>query len=132
MKKKITLIIDAGINLILAVLLLSFSPKTASFFCVPSAKINFYPNILGAVFLGITAALIIEAFRKPENNQSTGLGLVGAICINLCCGLILLLWLLFGNLNLPLKGNIFLWTLVIILILISTVELVNNFKRKAN
>lgn len=131
MRRKITLLIDAIINLILAILLLSFSPELASFFGVPSAQISFYPNILGAVFLGITIALIIEAYRNPSKNNNIGLGLTGAICINLCGGLVLLLWLVSGNLTLPLKGKIFLWTLDLILILLSTAELLNVLK-KAN
>jgi hypothetical protein len=129
MNKKISLLADASINMILAVLLLLFSPGLADFFGVPSAYSNFYPNILGAVFLGITIALIIEAFRNPANNKNTGLGLTGAICINLCGGAVLLLWLVFGNLSIPLKGRIFLWILDLILLLISIIELVNIFKR---
>ncbi len=129
MKRRITLLIDAGINLVLAVLLLSFSTGTADFFGVPSADISFYPNILGAVFLGITTALIIEAYRKPSNNNSIGLGLIGAVCINMSGGLVLLFWLVFGNLELPVKGNIFLWTLDIILLVVSIIEFVNILKK---
>lgn len=129
MKRRATLLIDAVINLILAILLLSFSPGIADYFGVPSAHINFYPNILGAVFLGITIALVIEAYRNPENNKTVGVGLIGAICINLCGGFVLLLWLLTGNLVLPSRGKLFLWTLDILLLLISIVELI-NIRRK--
>jgi hypothetical protein len=130
MKKKTTLSIDALVNLILAILLLLFSPKMADFFGIPSANINFYPNILGAVLFGITIALIIEAFRNPSNNNKAGLGLVGAICINLSGGFVLFLWLVFGNMSLPLKGNIFLWSLDLLLLLISSIELFNILKKK--
>jgi len=102
----------------------------ADFFGIPSANNNFYPNILGAVFFGITIALIIEAFRNPSNNNKVGLGLIGAVCINLSGGFVLLLWLVFGNMSLPLKGNLFLWTLDLILLLISTIELFNIMKKK--
>jgi hypothetical protein len=129
MKRRIILLIDALINLILAILLLAFSPEMAGFFGVPPADINFYPNILGAVFFGITIALILEAFRKSANHNRVGLGLTGAICINLCGGFVLLLWLVWGNLALPDKGTIFLWTLDLILLLISTIELVNILKK---
>lgn len=129
MNKKITLIIDATINLILAILLLFFSPKIADIFGVPLADSSFYPNILGAVLLGITIALTIEAYRNPINNNSVGLGLTGAICINLCGGFVLLLWLVLGNLDLPIKGKLFLWTLDLILLVISTIELVSIKKR---
>ncbi len=129
MNKKITLIIDATINLILAILLLFFSPKIADILGVPLADSSFYPNILGAVLLGITIALTIEAYRNPINNNSVGLGLTGAICINLCGGFVLLLWLVLGNLDLPIKGKLFLWTLDLILLVISTIELVSIKKR---
>lgn len=123
MNKKTTLLIDASINFILAVLLLAYSPKTVNFLGVPDSYNFFYPNILGAIFLGITIALIIEAYRK-QRDRYVGLGLVGAISINLCGGFVLLLWLLFGGLNLPLRGLIFLWILDLLLLVISSIELI--------
>ena len=127
MKKRITLLIDAFINLILGILLLCFNPVIYNFLGVPASDTNFYPNILGAVFIGITFALIIEAFGK-KRSEFTGLGLIGAICINICGGLVLSLWLIFGNLNLPLHGQIFLWSLALILLIISSIELFFNMK----
>ena len=44
--------------------------------------------------------------------------------INLCSGFVLAIWLLFAKLALPLRGQIFLWILVFILIIISTIELI--------
>lgn len=127
MRKKITLLIDALINLILGILLLGFSPRLCIFLGVPKSNTNFYPNILGGILIGITLALIIEAFRKNEN-VLVGLGLTGAICINICAGLVLTLWLIFGELNLPLRGEIFLWSLAAILLVISSFEFVFNVK----
>lgn len=127
MNKKVTLLIDASINFILAVLLLAYSPGLVRFLGVPYTDSFFYPNILGAIFLGITIALVIEAYRK-QADRFTGLGLTGAISINLCGGLVLLVWLLSGNLNLPLKGMIFLWVLDILLVVISTIELISDLK----
>lgn len=128
MTKKSVLLIDASINFLLAVLLLAFSPKIVHFFGVPETDNVFYPNILGAVFLGITIALIIEAFRKQSEGH-VGLGLMGAISINLSGGLVLLLWLLFGNLNLPFKGLIFLWVLDVLLLIVSSIELYTGFSK---
>jgi hypothetical protein len=122
MKKKTALIIDAAINFVLGVLLLFFSTGLADFLGVPATDNFFYPNLLGAIFIGITIALVIEAYRKPGEKQ-VGLGLVGAICINLSGGLVLLLWLLWGNLNLPIKGKLFLWILDILLLVVSSFEL---------
>jgi hypothetical protein len=128
MKKRIVLFIDASINFILGILLLTFSPIIVNFLGVPHTDNNFYPTILGGIFIGITIALVIEALKK-RTNSITGLGLVGAVCINISGGIVLLFWLLFGNLELPLKGFIFLWTLDVILLIISSVELFINLRR---
>ena len=126
MNKKV-LLVDASINFILGILLLSFSKPVTDFLGVPYSEVYFYPNILGAVLIGIAIALVMEYSRKPDG--LIGLGLGGAIAINLCAGFVLALWLIFGNLNLPLKGKLFLWLLVIILVGISSVELIVHKKQ---
>lgn len=128
MKKKITLITDSVINLILGILLLAYSPGLVSILGVPPTDNFFYPNILGAVLLGIGIALVIEAFRKRKDKY-TGLGLLGAVIINICGGTVLLIWLLSGGLNLPQKGLVFLWTLDVLLLGISLVELFLELKK---
>ena len=128
MKKKITLITDAVINLILGILLLAYSSGLVSILGVPPSDNFFYPNILGAVLLGIGIALVIEAFRKRKDKY-TGLGLLGAVIINICGGTVLLIWLLSGGLNLPQKGLVFLWTLDVLLLGISFVELFLELKK---
>ena len=120
MPKRI-LIIDAVINLILGLLLITIPQKAIQFLGAPAAEQLFYPSILGAVLIGIGIALLVECVRKPEG--LVGLGLGGAVAINLCAGFALALWLVFGSLNIPLKGQIFLWLLVGVLILISLLEL---------
>ena len=122
MKIRISLIIDAVIDFILAVILLAYSPRLVEFLGIPPTDNYFYPNILGAILLGISIALVIEAFRKGE--RSVGLGAVGAASITLCGALVLLFWLLFGHLNLPMKGFILLWILDGFLLLDSSFELV--------
>lgn len=121
--KKFILSLDALINFILGVMLLAYSLPIVKFLGVPSTDNYFYPNISGAVFIGITIAHLIEAYRK-EPDGFIGLGLIGAICINVCGGIVLFLWLILGDLQLPLKGFIFLWTLDIILLIISSIELI--------
>jgi uncharacterized protein YhhL (DUF1145 family) len=59
------------------------------------------------------------------------LGLGGAVAINLTGGAVLILWLILGNLVIPLRGQLFLWILAIILVLISSIELVVHIKEKA-
>jgi hypothetical protein len=46
-------------------------------------------------------------------------------------GVVLFLWLVSGNLSLPLQGKIILWALDILLIVLSTFELITSL-RKAN
>jgi hypothetical protein len=124
MKSKKILLLDAIINLILGVLLLAYSENLSTYLGVPYTSNYFYPNILGAIFIGITIALFIEFFKTT--NRAIGLGLHGAIAINLCGGIVLALWLIFGNLNLPIKGQIFLWVLVFLLVGISSIEVYFN------
>ncbi|MFC2136220.1 hypothetical protein ACFLTH_16510 [Bacteroidota bacterium] len=129
MKRSKILLIDAIINFALGLLLLFYSKGIAEFIGVPYVENYFYPNILGGVLSGIGLALIIEYAGKPKG--FTGLGLGGAVAINLCGGIVLAVWLIFGNLELPTKGFIFLWALVILLVGISLSELA-IFNRKEN
>ena len=124
---RILLAIDAVINLLLGILLVFFPRPVAVALGVPIPDSAFYPSILGAVLFGIGMALALEWFR-PEAGLG-GLGLAGAIAINLCGGLVLAVWLLFGSLDIPPRGYIFLWALTILLITISGAEV---FVRRPN
>ena len=124
----IILFIDAVINLLLGILLIPASSQISDFIGVPPVKPGFYPSILGAVLFGIGIALLIETFK--ENHKLSGLGLYGAIAINLCGGIALAFWLIMGKLHLPLRGLIFLWILVFLLIIISGIEYVIKNRNK--
>ena len=126
-KKSVTLMVDASINYALGILCMLYS-FVAEPIGVPIVQNSFYPNILGAVLFGIGIALTIECFRKPGG--VVGLGLGGAVAINLSGGIVLTLWLLFGNLAVPVRGQLFLWTLAIILVIISSIELFVHMKKK--
>jgi len=127
--QKVILLVDFIINLILGILLLAYSNKLAVYLGVPEVESSFYPNILGGVFIGISVALFIEFLNKTEGKTS-GLGLMGAIAINLCGGLVLIIWLIFGDLMLPVRGLIILWSLAVLLIVLSGFELTNHYKEK--
>ena len=76
---------------------------------------------MGGVFIGIALALFIEAFReKPQG--LVGLGLGGALAINLCGGLVLMGWLICGRLGLPVHGQVLLRAIAVTLVVISSVE----------
>jgi hypothetical protein len=126
MNLKIILFLDGVINVILGLLLLPASDGIASFLGVPSVTPGFYPSILGAVLLGIGIALLIETFKKQQH--ISGLGLYGAVAINLCGGFVLSLWLIWGELDILLHGRIFLWILVAVLIILSIIELISESK----
>lgn len=117
MKPVSLLTVDASINLVLGVLLIIFPEWLVSLLGIPNAVPGFYAGILGGVLFGIGIALLVERFRGQG-----GLGLVGAVSINLCGGAVLAGWLLFGNLSLPLRGQVFLWALVVLLVGISSLE----------
>jgi hypothetical protein len=124
MRRPNLLLIDAIINLLLGILLLIYTDSIILFLGVPNSNSSFYPNILGAVLFGIGIALIFQYFRGSE-----GLGFYGAIAINISGGIVLAFWLLFGKLVLPLHGFIFLWILVIVLVGISSLELIYRGKQ---
>ena len=129
MRHAILLKIDAAINLILGILLLAFPIKLVKALGVPMAEPSFYPSILGGVLFGVGLALLIECYR--QSNGLIGLGLGGAIAINLCGGFVLAVWLLSGSLNLPLRGQVFLWSLVILLVGLSLIEGFAQLKMRA-
>ena len=121
----VLLIVDALINLLLGVLLVIFPQGLVSWLGIPATSSHFYPSMLGAIFIGITIALVIGAVGA-QSRRASGLGLAGAISINLCGGGALALWLVFGNLDLPARGAAALWVLVAILVGLSVAELVRR------
>jgi hypothetical protein len=122
--RKRLLIVDAFVNLVLGILLLSFPIGTAPWLGVPFSGSSFYPTILGGVLFGIGAALLLEAYGKPEG--SGGLALTGAIAINFCGAGVLCLWLLFSPLHLPLRGYLILWTIALAVLSLGAVELISR------
>jgi hypothetical protein len=115
------LTIDGIINLALGILLLFFPLGMAELLGVPQSNVSFYPTILGAVIFGIGIALLIERYGFTRNIR--GLGLGGAIAINMCGGLALLMWLVSTPLNIPLRGYVILWSIAVIVLLVGIVEI---------
>ena len=120
MNRSLLLTIDSLINLLLGALLLLFPRDLISFLGIPEPGSAFYPNILGAVLFGIGIAL----WMQRGADRSRGLGLGGAVVINLCGALVLSAWLLFGDLSLSIKGAAVLWGIVAVLIVVSLAEVV--------
>jgi hypothetical protein len=126
MNRKIILllIIDCIVNLLLGLLLLLFPAGLLDYLGLPPTDTYFYTSILGGVIFGIGIALGLEWLGASIRIR--GLGLGGAIAINLCGGGALLGWLIFGNLTLPLRGQITLWIVVVVVLGIGIIEMINK------
>jgi len=118
------LILDGIVNLILGILLLLFPLGIAPLLGLPIPNNHFYPTILGAVLLGIGIALLIDAYTDQLGIR--GLGIAGAIVINFCGSIILILWLIFASLNLPLRGYVILWIIAIVVLAVGIIELIGK------
>ena len=57
-----------------------------------------------------------------------GLGLGGAVSINLCGGAVLAAWLMGGSLSLTTIGQVTLWSLVVFLVGLSALELSSHVR----
>jgi hypothetical protein len=125
MNQDVLLTVDGIINLVLGVLLIVFPAPLVSYLGIPDEP-RFYANILGGVLLGIGIALFLE--RGVRGWRGAGLGLAGAVAINLCGGFVLAGWLVFGNLALPLPGTLILWLLVFLLVSISLAEIIARIR----
>ena len=123
-KHKVLLAIDAVVNLALGVLLLFFPWGTAALLGVPQTDVTFYPSLLGAVIFGIGVALAVELLGEPSSIR--GLGLGGAIAINLIGGTVLVVWLVAAPFELPMRGHITLWTIAVVVLGVGLAELVTR------
>ena len=97
--RSILIAVDAVVNALLGLVLLIFPPTLVEWLGLPLPNSAFYVRILGAVILGIGVALAIE-FRREPGSSWVGLGMGGAVAINLCGGGTLLAYLAFGDLSL--------------------------------
>jgi uncharacterized membrane-anchored protein YitT (DUF2179 family) len=113
------LIADSSVNLLLGIFLVVLPRGAVAALGIPMPTPGFYASVLGGVLFGIGLALLLEARALT---RGTGLGLGGAIIINCCGGLVLVGWLLLGNLTLPVRGSIVLWSLAALLLAISAAE----------
>ena len=128
MRRSKLLLLDAFVNLGLGLLLLVFPDSVVRFLGVPPAESAFYPSLLGGVLLGIGAALLVEYYRSARG--FAGLGLAGAVCINLTAGTVLAGWLLFGEIAISSRGRGFLWALAGVLAAVSAAELLTQARRR--
>jgi hypothetical protein len=128
MPRNTFLLVDAGISLVLGVLLLIFPADLVKSLGMPTTDQAFYRAVLGAILVGIGISLLIEFAGRWE--RATGLGLAGAAAINSCAALALAALLAYANLGIPGRGRVLLWVLAVLLLAISAAEL-HRIKRAA-
>ena len=128
-KPRTTLLrVDGVINLVLGVLLMAFPEGVVETLGVPQTEDRFYPTVLGAVLFGMGVALLLEANRLPGG--IIGLGLGGAVAINLAAAAVLVVWLVWGDLVIPTRGRVLLGILSAGLVAISSFELWVRWNRR--
>ena len=121
------LLADALINLLLGALLLLYPQVLVKALGMPEVATTFFPNVLGGVLFGIGVALLI-AYR----GGTQGLGLDGAIAINLCGAGVVVGWLVIAPHAIPPRGKITLWIIALAVIGIGLVELKHRIASKAS
>ena len=121
MKEPVLLFLNAILYLALSFLLLLFPFGLVGALGVAFPGVTFYASMLGAVLLGIGLALLVE--RSRSTLGLPGLGINGAILINICSAITLASWLLFRSLNLLQIGYVMLWGLVAMLVTITLAEI---------
>ena len=105
-------------NLALGALLVLYPTWLAQALGMPPVATNFFPNVLGGVLFGIGLALLIAWHGGRQ-----GLGIDGAIAINLCGAGVVAGWLLLAPQAIPARGRITLWIIALLVLGIGLVEL---------
>ena len=111
--------IDAVFNLLMGVGLLTFPPAIVRALGLPETKATIYPRVFGGVLIGIAIALVVEAMVPAFG----GLGLGGAIAINVSGAAVVSGCLISRPGDIAATGRFVLWTVVVVLIVLSAVEL---------
>lgn len=119
------LLADALINLLLGALLLLYPQGLVEALGMPVVATTFFPNVLGGVLFGIGLALLIA-----HRGGAQGLGLDGAIAINLCGAGVVVGWLVIAPQAIPPRGKITLWIIALVVIGIGLVELQHRLRTK--
>ena len=123
-KHKALLLIDGVVNLLLGLLLFLYPRGIVELLGLPPTDTYFYAIILGAVLFGIGIALLIELYGIPRKVR--GLGLGGAIAINLSGAGALVIWLVISPFSLPIRGRVILWSVAIVVLTIAFAEIVTK------
>lgn len=101
---------------------LLFAPITAAkIFGLPHANIGFWPRLMGALLIGIAAAIYLEGSSLTQYKHA-GLGIAGIAVINIA-GILAIIGLIVMRLVKTTRGTITLWTLTATLVLLVLFEI---------
>ena len=101
-------------------IILALGPGHASAMLgMPATGNGFWPRMVGALLLGLTAALLFQGF-VPSVRMITPAGL---IAINLCGAVMPVSLLVLGKASSTRRGNVLLWVITLNLILLSLFEI---------
>ncbi len=118
------LVIDGVVNLGLGLLLIASPGRLVRALGVPGFGDRFYPSILGGVLVGIALALLLESRRRQGG--ATGLGLAGAVMINICGAGALAIWLALASDAVSTRGRITLWAIAMVVLGIAAAEIASG------
>lgn len=113
------LTVEALLRGAIAALLIVLPKSVIGALGLPRAEQSFWPRLLGAVFAGMAAAAYIEGHFKLQS----GLGLGGAVAINIATAFAILTGLVVGGLDIPRRGRLLLWISSAALIVLALFEL---------
>ncbi len=123
------LTVDGVANLLFGLFLLASPGSFFEALGLPWTGRGLYVTILGGVLVGIGIALMLESRRV---GGLVGLGLGGAVAINLTAGLAIAAWLLLSEADgVSSGGRIVLWLLVLFLVGLSSAEIL-AYRRKSS
>jgi len=120
-RDRLLLGVDGVVNLLLGVVLLAFPDWLVRALGAPPFATRFYPTILGGVLTGIGVALFLEVRRRGRG--PVGLGIAGAIVINILGSGVLALWLVAASSSIEPRGRIILWAIAAVVLGIAAAEI---------
>lgn len=120
------LLVDAIVNLVLGALLLLFPFGADELLGLPVTGSAFFPSILGGVLVGIAVALLEARAGR------SGLGIDGAIAINLIGSGVLLAWLIIRPPDIPVRGLVVLWSVAVLVPAVAVAEIFHRARTTAD
>jgi hypothetical protein len=115
---RILLAVDGTVDLLLGLALIIAPSGITKFLQLPDAGAYLYTTVLGGVLVGIGLALLLSL------KSSAGLGLAGALVINICGASAAAGWLVFSAGELSPVGEVVLWSAIGAVFVVALAELV--------